>query len=126
MNSNGRARILLVRIRSLGDSLLVLPLVEALHAWRPGLEIDILVEAPFAPVFSSNPAVHETLVLKPKRPDTPGMVAGPGDLRAAQATIPRGREPARRHYWLLCYPLRAAPDSGSDRRGTEAPGRTTR
>jgi predicted lipopolysaccharide heptosyltransferase III len=60
-------RILLVRLRSLGDSLLILPLIEALHACRPGLEIDVLVESSFAAVFSANPAVHETLVLKPRK-----------------------------------------------------------
>jgi predicted lipopolysaccharide heptosyltransferase III len=57
-------RLLLIRLRSLGDSILTLPLVEALHQWRPDLQTDILIEAPFAPVFSGNPALHETLVLK--------------------------------------------------------------
>ncbi len=60
-------RLLLIRIRSLGDSILILPLIEQLHRWRPGLALDVLVEAPFAPVFSSHPAVHETLTLRPRR-----------------------------------------------------------
>lgn len=59
-------RLLIVRLRSLGDSILSLPLVEALHAWRPDLEIDVLVEAPFHAVFVRHPAVHETLVVRPR------------------------------------------------------------
>ncbi len=59
-------RILLVRLRSLGDSILTLPLVEALHEWRPELQLDILIESPFAAVFRRQPAVHGTLVLAPR------------------------------------------------------------
>ena len=56
-------RLLLVRLRSLGDSILTLPLLHALHDWRAGLRLDVLVEEPFAPVFLCHPAVHETLIL---------------------------------------------------------------
>ena len=59
-------RILLIRLRSLGDCILTLPLIEALHEWRPELQLDILVEFPFSAVFSSHPAVHETLIIKPR------------------------------------------------------------
>jgi heptosyltransferase III len=66
-------RLLLVRLRSLGDSILSLPLLQALHSWRPELELDILVESTFSAVFASHPAVHETLVLAPrKNPGTEG------------------------------------------------------
>lgn len=57
-------RLLLVRLRSLGDSILTLPLIQALHNWRPDFALDILVEAPFAPVFLDHPAVHEVLALR--------------------------------------------------------------
>jgi ADP-heptose:LPS heptosyltransferase len=56
-------RILLIRLRSLGDSILTLPLIEALHRWRPDLEIDVLIEEPFAAVFLNQAAVHETLIV---------------------------------------------------------------
>jgi ADP-heptose:LPS heptosyltransferase len=66
--------ILLVRLRSLGDSILTLPLVEALHCWRPELKMDILIEAPYAPVFSHHPAIHETLILRsPALHDSSGL-----------------------------------------------------
>ncbi len=60
------SRLLIVRLRSLGDSILTLPLLQALHAWRPDLEIDVLIEAPFAAVFSTHPAVHRTMIIKGK------------------------------------------------------------
>lgn len=59
-------RILLIRLRSLGDSILTLPLVEALREWRPELQLDVLIESPYSAVFSRHPAIHETLVLKPR------------------------------------------------------------
>ncbi len=60
----GIARLLIVRIRSLGDSILALPLLEALSDWRPELQLDVLVEASYAPVFAGHPAAHEILMLK--------------------------------------------------------------
>jgi ADP-heptose:LPS heptosyltransferase len=63
--------ILLVRLRSLGDAILTLPLIEALNQWRPELKQSILIEAPFAPVFLNHPAVHETLVLRSRREAEP-------------------------------------------------------
>jgi len=51
-------------LRSLGDAILTLPLIEALHRWRPELRQSVLIESPFAPVFLHHPAVRETLVLQ--------------------------------------------------------------
>jgi ADP-heptose:LPS heptosyltransferase len=81
-------RLLLVRLRSLGDSILTLPLVEALHRWRPDLKISILIEAPFAAVFQHHPAIAEMLVLRSgKQPAAEGWPR----LRAMY-------EVRRRHY----------------------------
>ena len=60
-------RILLVRLRSLGDSILTLPLIEALRRWRPELKVDILIESPYAPVFENHPGIHEALILKTRK-----------------------------------------------------------
>lgn len=59
-------RLLLVRIRSLGDSILTLPLIEALHEWRPELRLGIVIEAPYAAVFRHHPAVKALFILKTK------------------------------------------------------------
>jgi ADP-heptose:LPS heptosyltransferase len=45
---------------------LTLPLLQALHEWRPELSTEVLIESPFASVFLHHPAVTETLVLKSK------------------------------------------------------------
>lgn len=59
-------RLLLIRLRSLGDAILSLPLLQALHAWRPDLRLDVLIESPFAAVFENHPAVAETIVVRSK------------------------------------------------------------
>lgn len=80
--------LLVIRIRSLGDSILALPMLEALHAWRPDLQIDVLAEDPYAAVFFRQPAVHETLILKNRQCTPP---AGFSRIRAC-------REIRRRRY----------------------------
>jgi heptosyltransferase III len=51
------SKLLIIRLRSLGDLVLETPAVAALHGWRPDLKIYVLVEPRFAPVFEGNPAV---------------------------------------------------------------------
>jgi lipopolysaccharide heptosyltransferase II len=70
------SRLLIIRLRSLGDSILMLPLIEALHAWRPELQLDVVTESPFAPVFSGHPAIHDTLVLRHRAQGGPGWSRG--------------------------------------------------
>ncbi len=79
-------RLLLIRLRSLGDSILTLPLIEAIHSWRPELELDVLIEAPHAPVFVHHPAIHDILTLR-ARPRT----ASSGLTRLRAALEIRGR-----------------------------------
>ncbi len=81
-------RILLIRLRSLGDSILTLPLLDALKNWRPDLQLDILIETPYAAVFLNHPAVHETLILKAQNQPSP---TGWGRLQAIW-------EIRKRHY----------------------------
>ncbi|MBI3484756.1 MAG: hypothetical protein HY012_06345, partial [Acidobacteria bacterium] len=56
------AEILVIRLRSLGDVVMLTPALAALHAWRPDLRLSVLVEPPFAPVLEGNPAVAELLL----------------------------------------------------------------
>ncbi|NWG12345.1 MAG: glycosyltransferase family 9 protein [Acidobacteria bacterium] len=83
-------RLLLIRLRSLGDSILTLPLLEALHDWRPGLKLDMLIESTFAPVFTRHPAVHEVWALEEGR----GKVAAELSRAATLLRIFRRRYPA--------------------------------
>ncbi|MHB8754074.1 MAG: glycosyltransferase family 9 protein [Candidatus Acidiferrales bacterium] len=53
------ARVLIVRLRSLGDVILLTPALSALHEWRPDLRLCVLVEPFCAPLLEGNPAVSE-------------------------------------------------------------------
>ncbi|MFZ0639028.1 MAG: glycosyltransferase family 9 protein [Candidatus Acidiferrales bacterium] len=57
------AEVLIIRLRSLGDVVLLTPALSAVHAWRPDLRLSVLVEAFCAPVLEGNPAVAEVLVM---------------------------------------------------------------
>jgi len=56
-----RARVAVVRLRSLGDCVLTTPALALLKSARPDLEIGVVVEDRFAPVFSRNPDVRRTI-----------------------------------------------------------------
>jgi ADP-heptose:LPS heptosyltransferase len=55
------ARVLVVRLRSLGDCVLTTPALSLLHAYRPDLKLGVMVEDRFAQIFEGNPAVAEIL-----------------------------------------------------------------
>jgi len=61
------SRVALLRLRSLGDCVLTTPALTLLKRARPDLEVAVVVEEQFAPLFHSNPAVGR--VLKPKARD---------------------------------------------------------
>lgn len=58
------ADILIVRLRSVGDVVLLTPALAALHAWRPDLRLRVLVEPGCAAVLEGNPAVTEILLAR--------------------------------------------------------------
>lgn len=58
-------RILAVRFSSIGDVLLITPLIRALRARHPGATISALTRAGFAPLLSDNPHLDEVLTLDP-------------------------------------------------------------
>lgn len=58
------AEVLIIRLRSLGDVVLLTPAFSALHDWRPDLRLCVLVESFFAPLLEGNPAVSEILLMK--------------------------------------------------------------
>lgn len=53
-------RVLLVKLRSLGDCVLTTPCLRVLKARHPRLRVDVAVEDRFRAVFESNPLVHRT------------------------------------------------------------------
>jgi ADP-heptose:LPS heptosyltransferase len=56
-----QSRVVIVRLRSLGDCVLTTPALELLNHARPDLEIAVVVEDRFADVFRGNPAVAHVL-----------------------------------------------------------------
>ncbi len=56
-----RARVAVVRLRSLGDCVLSTPALELLKQARPDLEIGVVVEDRFAAMFAGNPALSAIL-----------------------------------------------------------------
>lgn len=58
------AGVLIVRLRSIGDVVLTLPSLQALHDWRPDLRIHMLVEPLCAPLVENHPAISEAIVLR--------------------------------------------------------------
>jgi ADP-heptose:LPS heptosyltransferase len=58
------SRLLILRLRSLGDIVLLTPALAALHAFRSDLLITVAVEPEFAAVLEGNPAVNEILLVR--------------------------------------------------------------
>lgn len=58
------AEILIIRLRSLGDVVLLTPALAALHAWRPDLRLSVLVASEWRAVLEGNPAVSEILIAR--------------------------------------------------------------
>lgn len=86
--------LLIVRLRNLGDCVLMTPVLDVLKRWRPELKISVLVESAFAPVFEGNPCVGQLLV--PVR--AKGLL---GKHRGRLATIKRLRSMRFDLVWNL-------------------------
>ena len=50
-------RVLLVRVRSIGDTVLMTPCLQALNEWQPAVEIGVVTEPLAAPVLEGHPLV---------------------------------------------------------------------
>jgi heptosyltransferase-3 len=54
-----RSRIAVIRLRSMGDCVLTTPALALLKAYRPDLQVRVVVEPRFAGMFEDNPDVNE-------------------------------------------------------------------
>ncbi len=105
------ARILVLRLRSIGDIVLLTPALHLLKSWRPDLRISVMVEARFRELLQGNPAVEEILV--------PGEGAGTGNLLSRLAVI----RSLRARAFSLCVNLHGGPTSRLFTRWSAAPWR---
>jgi ADP-heptose:LPS heptosyltransferase len=92
-----RSRILLIRLRSIGDIVLLTPALHLLKTWRPDLVASVLVEPRFRELLEGNPDVDEIL--------TPGE----GPIKAVSRL---GAVLAlRRKEFAVCINLHGGPTS---------------
>ena len=92
-----RSRILLIRLRSIGDIVLLTPALRLLKSWRPDLVVSVVVEARFRELLEGNPDVDE--ILFPGE----GPVKIASRLSAALAL--------RRKEFAVCVNLHGGPTS---------------
>ncbi len=105
------ARILILRLRSIGDIVLLTPALQLLKNWRPDLRISVMVEARFRELLQGNPAIEEILI--------PGEGAGAGNLLSRLGVI----RSLRSRGFSLCVNLHGGPTSCLFTRWSAAPWR---
>lgn len=93
------AQLLVIRLRSIGDIVLLTPALRLLKDWRPDLRVSVVVESRFRELLEGNPDVEETL--------DPGQ--GTGAERVWWRL--RALRELRRRKFLLCVNLHGGPTS---------------
>lgn len=93
------ARIVLIRLRSIGDIVLLTPSLRLLKEWRPDLRISVVVESRFRELLEGNPAVEE--ILDP----------GGGSGLAKIASRFRAARELRKRRFSVCVNLHGGPTS---------------
>ncbi len=89
--------IVLVRLRSIGDVVLLTPALRLLKEWRPDLKITVVVEARFRELLENNPNVEDLI--------DPGGGAG----LAKMAARLRAMREIRKRNFALCINLHGGP-----------------
>jgi ADP-heptose:LPS heptosyltransferase len=93
------ARIVVARLRSIGDIVLLTPALRALKEWRPDLRVSILVEARFRELLEMIPEADEALLL------------GAGNPPSNAGSRLRTLISMRRQNFQLCLNLHGGPTS---------------
>ena len=82
-----QAKILFIRLRSIGDTILSIPLCTALKTWRPDLRISVLVEEPNDQVLANNPDIDHIISIRTAdRIELEGLSSAPVRLSQHEAT----------------------------------------
>ncbi len=90
-----QSRVAIIRLRSLGDCILLTPAIQILHYARPDLRIGVVVEDRFADVFRGNPMIAEVLTptVRAVRAFAPALCLNlHGGSRSARLTMLSGAE----------------------------------
>lgn len=108
----GGARVLVIRLRSLGDCVLTTPALDILKQARPDLKLAVVVENRFAPVFEGNPDIDAILspglkTVSRWRPDLClNLHGGTRSMLLMAAARPRFRAGFRHHWGSSLYNVR--------------------
>jgi lipopolysaccharide heptosyltransferase III len=92
-----RSSIVLIRLRSIGDVVLLTPALRLLKEWRPDLKITVVVENRFRELLENNPDVEELI--------DPGGGSGVAKMAARL----RAMREIRRRSFTLCVNLHGGP-----------------
>ena len=60
------SRVLLVRLRSIGDTVLMTAALDAIKSWRPKIEITVVSEPTAAPLLEGHALIDELIVSSPR------------------------------------------------------------
>jgi heptosyltransferase-3 len=93
------ARIFVIRLRSIGDIVLLTPALRLLKEWRPELRVSVVIEPRFRELLEGNPDVDE--ILDP----------GTGSGWAKVAARGRALREIRARSFALCLNLHGGPTS---------------
>ncbi|MBI1788506.1 MAG: glycosyltransferase family 9 protein [Acidobacteria bacterium] len=102
-----RARVAVVRLRSLGDCVLTTPALRILKQARPDLRVAVVVEDRFAAIFEGNPDIEKLLppAARPLRSWQPDLCLNlHGGTRSAVLAFASGA-PLRAGFAHFRYPL---------------------
>lgn len=69
-------RLLLIRLRSIGDTILMTPCLAALKTWRPDVEITVVSEKLAAPLLDDHPFVDKLIVAERSAASRVSLIAG--------------------------------------------------
>lgn len=61
------SKLLIIRLRSLGDIVLLTPSLRILKEWRPDLLLSVLIEERFSAALAGNPCVDELIALRRRK-----------------------------------------------------------
>lgn len=93
------ARLLVIRLRSIGDIILLTPTLRLLKEWRPDLRVSAMIESRFRELLRGNPDVEE--ILETEKATGLGKIAS--GLRAVREL--------RERKFSLCLNLHGGPTS---------------
>jgi len=104
-------RVLVIRLRSLGDCVLTTPALSLLHDFRPDLQIAVMADRAFRPVFERNPdlfllpepTLAEALAFRPQL--TLNFHGGTRSMQLTAASLARWRAGFAHHSFSRLYNL---------------------